>query len=109
MPIISAIAISEMVRAHLRACYAVPEDDLRLVRLATDDDRFDECDRPRRRHEWRQAWGIEPDTTVALPIVQRCGDVEVAWIEPTNEGEAEPEHPAPLISIGDPPPEASAD
>jgi hypothetical protein len=55
----------------------------------------------------RARFPLEPGTTVARPVVQRCGDVEVAWIEPPNEGEERPEHPAPLISIGDPPPEAS--
>ena len=60
------IAISEMVRGHMREDYGVPEEDLRVVRLATDAGRFDECDRPKRRHEWRQTWGIEPDKTVAL-------------------------------------------
>ena len=60
------IAISEMVRDHMQEFYDLPSEDLRVVRLATDADRFDECDRPKRRHEWRQAWGIEPDKTVAL-------------------------------------------
>ena len=44
----------------------------------------------------------EPGTVVALPVVQRCGDAEVAWIEPTVEGEPEPEHPAPTVTIGAP-------
>ena len=60
------IAISEMVRDHFREHYQLPAEDLRLVRLATDADRLDECDRPKRRHEWRQAWDVEPDKTVAL-------------------------------------------
>jgi periplasmic copper chaperone A len=57
----------------------------------------------------RARFVLEPGTTVAIPVVQRCGDVEVAWIAPTNGGEAEPEHPAPLIGIGDPLPEATED
>jgi UDP-glucose:(heptosyl)LPS alpha-1,3-glucosyltransferase len=60
------IAISEMVHDNLREQYGLPADDIRLVRLATDAERLDECDRPRRRHEWRQRWGIEPDRTVGL-------------------------------------------
>jgi uncharacterized protein YcnI len=44
---------------------------------------------------------VEPGTTLAFPVLQRCGDVEVAWIEPTIEGDAEPEHPAPTVTVGD--------
>jgi hypothetical protein len=32
--------------------------------------------------------------------VQRCGDLEEAWIEPVLEGEAEPEFPTPVLAIG---------
>jgi UDP-glucose:(heptosyl)LPS alpha-1,3-glucosyltransferase len=60
------IAISDMVRQHFQTFYGLSADALRLVRLAPDGGRFDECDRPKRRHEWRQTWGIEPDKTVAL-------------------------------------------
>ncbi len=60
------IAISDMVREHIQEYYGLPAEDIRLVRLATDGDRLDECDRPRRRHEWRQTWGVEPDKTVGL-------------------------------------------
>jgi uncharacterized protein YcnI len=52
---------------------------------------------------------LEPGTSVGIPVVQRCGDAEVAWIEPTVQGAAEPEHPAPLITIGEALPEASED
>jgi uncharacterized protein YcnI len=45
---------------------------------------------------------------LAFPVVQRCGETEVAWIEPTVEGQAEPEHPAPTVTVG-PPAEAPAD
>jgi UDP-glucose:(heptosyl)LPS alpha-1,3-glucosyltransferase len=60
------VAISEMVRNHIQEFYRLPGDDIRLVRLATEAARFDERDRPRRRHEWRQTWGVEPAETVAL-------------------------------------------
>lgn len=60
------IAISEMVRNHFQEYLRFSAADLRLVRLAPDPERLDECDRPRRRLEWRQTWGIAPDTTVAL-------------------------------------------
>jgi UDP-glucose:(heptosyl)LPS alpha-1,3-glucosyltransferase len=60
------VAISEMVYRQFQEFYQLPSSDLRLVRLATDADRFDECDRPRRRLEWRQEWGLEPGDTVGL-------------------------------------------
>jgi UDP-glucose:(heptosyl)LPS alpha-1,3-glucosyltransferase len=60
------VAISDMVRRHFEQYYDFPADDLRVVRIATDPHRFDECDRPRRRVEWRQHWGLAPEDTVAL-------------------------------------------
>jgi UDP-glucose:(heptosyl)LPS alpha-1,3-glucosyltransferase len=60
------VAISDMVRRHFRDCYHLGGDDLRLVRLATDPDRFSEVDRPRRRVEARKTWGIGPEKVVAL-------------------------------------------
>ena len=47
---------------------------------------------------------FDPDTVVALPVVQKCGAVEVDWIEPVVAGQPEPEHPTPTITIGDPVP-----
>jgi hypothetical protein len=52
----------------------------------------------------RATFLLDPGTTVAIPVVQRCGDAETAWIEPVVEGQPEPEHPAPTITIGDPVP-----
>jgi UDP-glucose:(heptosyl)LPS alpha-1,3-glucosyltransferase len=60
------IAISEMVRNHIQERFQFSAQDLRLVRLAPDADRLQEHDRPRRRVQWRETWGLEPDTTVAL-------------------------------------------
>jgi UDP-glucose:(heptosyl)LPS alpha-1,3-glucosyltransferase len=60
------VAISDMVRRHFQEYYQVGSEYLRLVRLATDPGRFEEHDRPRRRLEWREAWGLEPGHTVAL-------------------------------------------
>ena len=60
------IAISEMVRTHFRLHFGIDSRDLRLVRLATDPERFEARDRPRRRLEWREKWGISPADTVAL-------------------------------------------
>jgi uncharacterized protein YcnI len=39
-------------------------------------------------------------TSLAFPVVQTYSDgSEAAWIEPTIEGQAEPEHPAPVLSL----------
>jgi UDP-glucose:(heptosyl)LPS alpha-1,3-glucosyltransferase len=60
------VAISEMVYRHFQEYYHLSGSDLRLVRLAPNPERFSEVDRPRRRLEWREAWGVPPETTVAL-------------------------------------------
>jgi periplasmic copper chaperone A len=45
--------------------------------------------------------GPLPDgDSLALPAIQGYDDgTEVAWVEPTVEGHAEPEHPAPTLSL----------
>ena len=60
------IAISEMVRTHFQRYFGIDARDLRLVRLATDPDKFEARDRPKRRLEWREKWGAGPGDTVAL-------------------------------------------
>jgi UDP-glucose:(heptosyl)LPS alpha-1,3-glucosyltransferase len=60
------VAISEMVRDHFQHYYGIASTDLRLVRIAADQHKFDEHDRPRRRLEWRQHWGIHAEENVAL-------------------------------------------
>ena len=60
------IAISDMVQRHFEQFYGIRREDLRVVRIATDPNRFDERDRPRRRVEWRGTWGLRPEETVAL-------------------------------------------
>jgi UDP-glucose:(heptosyl)LPS alpha-1,3-glucosyltransferase len=60
------VAISDMVRRHFEEYYQLDPTNLRMVRIAIDLDRFDECDRPRRRLEWRQHWGLSPEHTVGL-------------------------------------------
>jgi UDP-glucose:(heptosyl)LPS alpha-1,3-glucosyltransferase len=60
------VAISEMVRRHFEEYYQLDPANLRMVRIAIDLDRFDECDRPRRRVECRQQWDLSPEHTVAL-------------------------------------------
>ncbi len=57
---------SHMVREHFQRFLGVPADSVRVIRSAIDPNRFVEQDRPRRRVEWRQRWGIMSDETVGL-------------------------------------------
>jgi uncharacterized protein YcnI len=50
----------------------------------------------------RATFLADEGTVLAFPIVQRCGDAEEAWIEPTVEGEPEPDLPAPIVTVGAP-------
>ena len=47
----------------------------------------------------RATFLVDPGTVLAFPIVQRCGDAEIAWIEPVVEGQEEPEHPTPTVTV----------
>ena len=60
------VAISEMVRGHFKRFYGIAGEDLRVVRIATNPDRFSEQDRPLRRHQVREKHGIQPSEVVAL-------------------------------------------
>jgi UDP-glucose:(heptosyl)LPS alpha-1,3-glucosyltransferase len=60
------VAISNMVREHCRHYYHVSNDDLRVIHSAIDPDRFAQADRPRRRLEFRDQWGIKPEDSTAL-------------------------------------------
>jgi UDP-glucose:(heptosyl)LPS alpha-1,3-glucosyltransferase len=57
---------SHMVREHFRQHYAIESTDVRVIPSAIDPDRFLEHDRPRRRQESRQEWGVAPEDTVGL-------------------------------------------
>jgi UDP-glucose:(heptosyl)LPS alpha-1,3-glucosyltransferase len=57
---------SHMVAHHFQRFYGISPDDVRIIYSAIDPDRFIEHDRPRRRLEWRQQWGLSPQETVAL-------------------------------------------
>jgi UDP-glucose:(heptosyl)LPS alpha-1,3-glucosyltransferase len=57
---------SAMVRMHFERHYGIPPQDLFVVPSAIDPTRFVDCDRPRRRLEFRERWGIAPGETVAL-------------------------------------------
>jgi UDP-glucose:(heptosyl)LPS alpha-1,3-glucosyltransferase len=60
------IVNSFMVRRHFEKYLGIPEGAVRVVRSAIDPDRFPEHDRPRRRAEWRERWGLSPRETVGL-------------------------------------------
>jgi uncharacterized protein YcnI len=51
--------------------------------------------------EFSLAGGPFPDAeSLTFPVVQQYSDgSESAWIEPTVDGQAEPEHPAPVLSL----------
>jgi UDP-glucose:(heptosyl)LPS alpha-1,3-glucosyltransferase len=57
---------SRMVREHFQRFLGVSPQEVRVVPSAIDTDRFEEHDRPRRRVEWREHWGLRPEETVAL-------------------------------------------
>jgi UDP-glucose:(heptosyl)LPS alpha-1,3-glucosyltransferase len=57
---------SLMVRRHFQQFYGIPGDRIFVVRSAVDPTRFDEKDRPRRRQECRQQWGLDSAHTVGL-------------------------------------------
>ena len=60
------IVNSEMVRSHFRQHYGVPPSELRVLYSAINPSRFAVHDRPRRRLEWREQWGIRAEDTVGL-------------------------------------------
>jgi len=60
------IVNSNMVRGHFQHFYGVQPADLRVIRSSIDPNRFAEADRPRRRMECRDRWGLRADETVAL-------------------------------------------
>ncbi|HZU38357.1 MAG TPA: glycosyltransferase family 4 protein [Gemmataceae bacterium] len=57
---------SLMVQRHFEHYYGVDPQAVRVIRSAIDSERFDEHDRPRRRVEAREHWGIGLDETVAV-------------------------------------------
>jgi UDP-glucose:(heptosyl)LPS alpha-1,3-glucosyltransferase len=57
---------SEMVRGHFQQHLGIKPQDMFVVPSAIDPGRFVDIDRPRRRAEFREKWGISPQATVAL-------------------------------------------
>jgi UDP-glucose:(heptosyl)LPS alpha-1,3-glucosyltransferase len=57
---------SQMVRRHFEECYEIPPNEVRVLPSAIDPARFAADDRPKRRAEERQRWGVADDESVAL-------------------------------------------
>lgn len=57
---------SRMVRGHFERFYGIPPESVRVVHAAIDPLRFSADDRPKRRQEERDRWGVSPDETVGL-------------------------------------------
>jgi uncharacterized protein YcnI len=64
---------------------------------------------PGQFEEFSLSGGPFPDAeSLTFPVVQTYSDgSESAWIEPTVDGQPEPEHPAPVLSLGADQPEES--
>jgi UDP-glucose:(heptosyl)LPS alpha-1,3-glucosyltransferase len=92
---------SEMVRHHFYHYYRVPAEDLRVVRSAIDPGRFADIDRPRRRQEWREQWGILPEEPVALFVAM---NYRLKGLEPLLHAVAclPPSSPFRLLVVGNP-------
>ena len=88
----------------------VKDDDGNTVTLAPSVVEFDATDGvgigPGQFQEFSLSGGPFPKAAaLTFPVVQSYSDgSETAWIEPSVEGQAEPEHPAPVLSLsGDAP------
>jgi UDP-glucose:(heptosyl)LPS alpha-1,3-glucosyltransferase len=57
---------SRMVQRHFEEYYDIPPTDVHVLPSAIDPDRFAAEDRPKRRVEERERWGIAGDETVGL-------------------------------------------
>jgi UDP-glucose:(heptosyl)LPS alpha-1,3-glucosyltransferase len=57
---------SRMVRGHFERFYGLGPESVRVVPSAIDPGRFAADDRPRRRHEERDRWGVAPDEPAGL-------------------------------------------
>jgi UDP-glucose:(heptosyl)LPS alpha-1,3-glucosyltransferase len=92
---------SRMVMQHFGRHLGIPAADLRIVRSAIDPERFVEHDRPKRRAEGRERWGIQPQETVALFAAM---NYRLKGLEPLLHavGLLPPEAPFRLVVVGGP-------
>jgi UDP-glucose:(heptosyl)LPS alpha-1,3-glucosyltransferase len=92
---------SDLVRRHFQRHYGISASEVRVVHSAIDAGRFTEHDRPKRRLEWRQRWGIAPEETVALFIAM---NYRLKGLEPLLRAVARlaPGQPVRLLIAGSP-------
>ena len=64
------IVPSRMVARHFEHYYGIPAEEMHVVYCAIDPDRFADSDRPRRRLECRERWGLAPGETVGLMVAK---------------------------------------
>jgi UDP-glucose:(heptosyl)LPS alpha-1,3-glucosyltransferase len=64
------IVPSRMVRRHFEQHLSIPAESMQVVHCAIDPARFAAADRPRRRQECRQRWGIAPGEVVGLMVAK---------------------------------------
>jgi UDP-glucose:(heptosyl)LPS alpha-1,3-glucosyltransferase len=95
------IANSKFVRGHFQQYYRIAPEKVRVIYSAIDASRFHEQDRPRRRLEYRQQWGIDPEATVALFVAM---NYELKGLEPliSSLQHVSRERPMVLLIAGNP-------
>jgi UDP-glucose:(heptosyl)LPS alpha-1,3-glucosyltransferase len=96
-PQTSVIAISGMVAGHLRAAYGVEPFRLHTLPIAALPQRFDPLDRPRRRFEARQRWGLTPGRPVGLFAAM---NFRLKGLEPLLRALAQVKEPLDLLAVG---------
>jgi UDP-glucose:(heptosyl)LPS alpha-1,3-glucosyltransferase len=92
---------SHMVQRHFQQYYDIDTADVRVIWSAIDPNRFQEHNRPRRRVEWRQRWGIEPEEIVGLFVAM---NYRLKGLGPLLRAVAmlQTDHPFRLLVVGDP-------
>ena len=93
----AVVAISDMVRGHLRASYAVEESRLHRLPLAVLPEASAPLDRPRRRDQTRSRWGLAPDRPVALFAAM---NYRLKGLEPLLHSLARVRAPLDLVVVG---------
>ena len=93
----SIIAISKMVAEHLRQAYGVEASRLHTLPIAALPQRFEPLDRPRRRYEARQRWGLVPGRPVGLFAAM---NFRLKGLEPLLRALARVKEPLDLLAVG---------
>ena len=93
----AVVAISDMVKGHLRASYGVEEQRLHRLPIAMLPERFASLDRPRRRDETRSRWGLAPGRPAALFAAM---NYRLKGLEPLLHSLARVRAPLDLVVVG---------